>query len=214
MDASALGMLLLTVTSWLDRRERETLAYLLEESRLLRRQLGGRAEHDSLFGSIAVAQEDKYFDSQGVRIRYVEQGNGEPVVLLHGQPSNVERQWTTDTRRRSPSPVARGAADQQRQEGHGVDRPPRSRCFPGATRVPRDVLPQRLVFAARGYHEGVALTARAGERGLQHVFNLSKACDLHNTCGNATASLVGRNSIGIRMIVFSRILRVSNHEAD
>jgi hypothetical protein len=148
---------------------------------MLRRQLGGRAEHDSLFGSIAVAQEDKYFDSQGVRIRYVEQGNGEPVVLLHGQPSNVERQWTTDTRRRSPSPVARGAADQQRQEGHGVDRPPRSRCFPGATRVPRDVLPQRLVFAARGYHEGVALTARAGERGLQHVFNLSKACDLHNT---------------------------------
>jgi hypothetical protein len=41
MDASALGMLLLTVTSWLDRRERETLAYLLEENRLLRRQLVG-----------------------------------------------------------------------------------------------------------------------------------------------------------------------------
>ena len=35
-------MLLLTVTSWLDRREREVLAYLIEENRLLRRQVGGR----------------------------------------------------------------------------------------------------------------------------------------------------------------------------
>ena len=31
------------VTSWLDRRERELLAYLIEENRLLRRQVGGRA---------------------------------------------------------------------------------------------------------------------------------------------------------------------------
>jgi hypothetical protein len=29
-------------TSWLDRREREAVAYLIEEIRLLRRQLGGR----------------------------------------------------------------------------------------------------------------------------------------------------------------------------
>ena len=35
-------MLLLTVTSWLDRREREVLAYLIEENRVLRRQLDGR----------------------------------------------------------------------------------------------------------------------------------------------------------------------------
>jgi MaoC like domain len=34
--------LLLTVTGWLDRREREALAYLIEENRLLRRQVGGR----------------------------------------------------------------------------------------------------------------------------------------------------------------------------
>jgi hypothetical protein len=33
---------LLTLTSWLDRREREVLAYLIEENRILRRQLGGR----------------------------------------------------------------------------------------------------------------------------------------------------------------------------
>ena len=35
-------MLLITLTSWLDRREREMLAYLIEENRVLRRQLGGR----------------------------------------------------------------------------------------------------------------------------------------------------------------------------
>ena len=35
-------MLLLTVARWLDRREREVVAYLMEENRVLRRQLGGR----------------------------------------------------------------------------------------------------------------------------------------------------------------------------
>ena len=34
-------MLLMILTGWLDRREREALAYLTEENRLLRRQLGG-----------------------------------------------------------------------------------------------------------------------------------------------------------------------------
>ena len=42
MDVSAFQMLLLTVTSWLDRREREVVAYLIEENRVLRRQVGGR----------------------------------------------------------------------------------------------------------------------------------------------------------------------------
>src|SRR5437867_6558293 len=35
-------MLLLVLTGWLERREREALAYLIEENRLLRRQLGRR----------------------------------------------------------------------------------------------------------------------------------------------------------------------------
>ena len=39
IDVSALRMLLLTVTSWLDRQEREILAYLIEENRVLRWQL-------------------------------------------------------------------------------------------------------------------------------------------------------------------------------
>ncbi|PYR88927.1 MAG: hypothetical protein DMF84_26720 [Acidobacteria bacterium] len=42
IDVSAVRMLLLSVFGWLDRRERETLAYLIEENRVLRRQLGGR----------------------------------------------------------------------------------------------------------------------------------------------------------------------------
>jgi hypothetical protein len=42
IDVSAFQMLLLTVTSWLHRREREVLAYLIEENRVLRQQLGRR----------------------------------------------------------------------------------------------------------------------------------------------------------------------------
>jgi hypothetical protein len=43
VDISAFQMLLLTVTGWLDGREREVLAYLVEENRLLRRQVVGGA---------------------------------------------------------------------------------------------------------------------------------------------------------------------------
>ena len=31
-----------------------------------------------------VAAQDQFFDSNGVRIRYVDQGSGPPVVLIHG----------------------------------------------------------------------------------------------------------------------------------
>src|SRR6478672_12097465 len=39
---ASLQMLLLVLTGWLERREREAIAYLIEENRRLRRQLGGR----------------------------------------------------------------------------------------------------------------------------------------------------------------------------
>jgi putative transposase len=42
IDLAALQMMLGVLTGWLDRREREAVAYLIEENRLLRRQLGGR----------------------------------------------------------------------------------------------------------------------------------------------------------------------------
>jgi hypothetical protein len=41
IDVAAVRMLLL-VTGWLDRRERDAVAYLMEENRLLHRQLSGR----------------------------------------------------------------------------------------------------------------------------------------------------------------------------
>ncbi len=42
--------------------------------------------------AVAFAQ-DKYFDSQGVQVRFVDQGSGEPIVLLHGYTSTIERAW-------------------------------------------------------------------------------------------------------------------------
>jgi hypothetical protein len=42
IDPAALQMVLCVLTGWLDRREREAVAYLIDENRLLRRQLGGR----------------------------------------------------------------------------------------------------------------------------------------------------------------------------
>ena len=42
IDPAALQIVLTGLTDWLDRREREAVAYLIEENRLLRRQLGGR----------------------------------------------------------------------------------------------------------------------------------------------------------------------------
>jgi hypothetical protein len=42
IDVSALRLVLAVVAGWLDRRERETLRYLLEENRVLRRQLRGQ----------------------------------------------------------------------------------------------------------------------------------------------------------------------------
>ena len=42
IDASALQVLLMVLTGWLARRERELIFYLIEENRCLRRQLGTR----------------------------------------------------------------------------------------------------------------------------------------------------------------------------
>ncbi len=43
--------------------------------------------------SVALPVEDRYFDSAGVRIRYVEHGQGEPIVLVHSYTSDLEEQW-------------------------------------------------------------------------------------------------------------------------
>ena len=40
-----------------------------------------------------LSAQDSFFDSKGVSIRYVEQGSGDPVILVHGFSSNVETGW-------------------------------------------------------------------------------------------------------------------------
>ena len=37
--------------------------------------------------------DDLFFDSHGVKIRYVVAGKGEPVVLIHGFSANLEMAW-------------------------------------------------------------------------------------------------------------------------
>jgi pimeloyl-ACP methyl ester carboxylesterase len=39
--------------------------------------------------------DDQFFDSDGVRIRYVVRGHGEPVVLIHGLAANLDINWMT-----------------------------------------------------------------------------------------------------------------------
>lgn len=39
------------------------------------------------------AAEERRFDSAGVPIRFIEEGRGEPVILLHGYTTNTEGQW-------------------------------------------------------------------------------------------------------------------------
>lgn len=39
------------------------------------------------------AAEDKFFDSDGVKIRYIDEGEGEPVLLLHGFAASLHLQW-------------------------------------------------------------------------------------------------------------------------
>ena len=47
-----------------------------------------------VFAAAATCQaEDRFFDSDGVRIRYVDEGAGPPVVLIHGYLGNIERHW-------------------------------------------------------------------------------------------------------------------------
>jgi pimeloyl-ACP methyl ester carboxylesterase len=43
-------------------------------------------------GTVACA-EDSYFDSNGVKIHYIVEGEGEPVVLIHGFTADIDMQW-------------------------------------------------------------------------------------------------------------------------
>lgn len=43
--------------------------------------------------SAVVWAEDSFFDSAGVQIRYTDQGQGPPVVLIHGYSANADMNW-------------------------------------------------------------------------------------------------------------------------
>src|SRR5688572_21480571 len=43
--------------------------------------------------SASEARESRYFNSAGVRIHYVEEGSGEPVVLIHGYTTDLNDQF-------------------------------------------------------------------------------------------------------------------------
>lgn len=40
-----------------------------------------------------IAPPDQFFDSNGVRLRYVEQGQGPAIVLMHGYTGTLDRHW-------------------------------------------------------------------------------------------------------------------------
>jgi pimeloyl-ACP methyl ester carboxylesterase len=42
-----------------------------------------------------VRAEDQFFDSNGVRIHYIVEGKGEPVVLIHGFTADIDKNWRT-----------------------------------------------------------------------------------------------------------------------
>lgn len=46
-----------------------------------------------VLSAAVAAAEDKFFDSNGVKIHYVVEGQGEPVVLIHGFTGSVPVQW-------------------------------------------------------------------------------------------------------------------------
>jgi pimeloyl-ACP methyl ester carboxylesterase len=39
--------------------------------------------------------EDRFFDSNGVKIHYIVEGQGEPVVLIHGFTADIDKNWRT-----------------------------------------------------------------------------------------------------------------------
>ena len=98
IDASALQMLLMVLTGWLERREREALAYLIEENRLLRRQLGGRR--------LRLTDDDR----RRLAVRAIRVGRRAlreiativtPDTLLRWHRQLVARKWTYATPRSS-----------------------------------------------------------------------------------------------------------------
>src|SRR3989442_13153660 len=90
-------MALRVLTGWLDRRERDAVAYLIEENRFLRRQLGGRR--------LRLTDEDR----RRLAARAYRVGRAAlreiatiatPDTLLRGHRQLIARRWTYARRSR------------------------------------------------------------------------------------------------------------------
>jgi hypothetical protein len=91
-------MLLVVLTGWLERREREALAYLIEENRLLRQQLGGRRLHLTDDDRRRLAVRAHRLGRRAVReIATIVTAD----TLLRWHRQLVARKWTYATRRSS-----------------------------------------------------------------------------------------------------------------
>ena len=71
----------------------------------------------TLFSPVSCFADDQFFDSNGVKIRYVVEGAGEPVVLIHGFTVDLDANW------RAPGLIAELAKSHQviayDNRGHG-----------------------------------------------------------------------------------------------
>ncbi|BBK42280.1 hypothetical protein STVA_23000 [Allostella vacuolata] len=116
------------------------------------------------------ALNDRYFDSAGVPIRFVEAGAGEPVILLHGYSSSLEEGWADRGVVAALSATHRVIALDAR--GHGKSGKPHDRAAYGPE-MGRDVirlmdhlgLPQAHIMGySMGAHVVAQLATRRPER--------------------------------------------------
>ena len=75
---------------------------------MIRRALVVLILYSGVAAPSALRAEDRFFDSDGVRIHYIVEGQGEPVVLIHGFTADIDKNWRTgfgagpDNTRREP----------------------------------------------------------------------------------------------------------------
>src|SRR5438552_1973382 len=60
---------------------------------MIRRSVFAIAAFFFFWANSGLHAEDRFFDSKGVRIHYVIEGQGEPVLLVHGFAANIQLQW-------------------------------------------------------------------------------------------------------------------------
>ena len=143
IDASAFQLLLALLTGWLDRQERDVLRYLIEENRVLRRQLRGRR--------LQFTDDDR----RRLAVRAYRLGRGRlreiatvvtPDTMLRWHRQLIARKWTYAQTLPSRQGSARGdsasgGADGGRESDVGLHTHPRRAEECRASRGPLDDRP-------------------------------------------------------------------------